>query len=111
MGRDLHAGGCHALQHPDVMMSYGAKDSLVKLRELPVGLPDTFCYYQLSDILRDFPVSLAQVRGRSPGDLVGDALDTCPLKTLLHTLCWHVMYHLCGRCVHLFGGKLHPAHP
>jgi hypothetical protein len=62
MGRELHAKGCHALQHPDVMLSYGAKDSLVKLRGLEVGLPDTACYYDTAEFEATFPRHLAQVR-------------------------------------------------
>ena len=57
----LGAAGVHALQHPDVMMQYGAKDSLVKLRHLQTGLMDTECYYQAGDFLRAFPQHLAQV--------------------------------------------------
>ncbi|GAB4813686.1 hypothetical protein N2152v2_000732 [Parachlorella kessleri] len=60
MGRELHAAGVHALQHPDVMMQYGTKDSLVKLRHLQTGLMDTECYYQAADFLQDFPQHLAQ---------------------------------------------------
>lgn len=60
MGRDLHALGCHALQHPDVMLSYGAKDSLVKLRSTATGLPDTEVYYDAGSFLRGFPQTLAK---------------------------------------------------
>jgi hypothetical protein len=70
MGRDLHALGCHALQHPDVMLSYGAKDSLVKLRSTATGLPDTEVYYDAGSFLRGFPQTLAKVRaaaGRAGG--------------------------------------------
>jgi len=62
MGRELHSAGCHALQHPDVMMSYGAKDSLVRLRGIEVGLPDTECYYDVGSFVESFPAYLAQVR-------------------------------------------------
>ncbi|GBF94655.1 hypothetical protein Rsub_07391 [Raphidocelis subcapitata] len=60
MGRDLHAAGCHALQHPDVMLSYGAKDSLVKLRSTATGLGDTEVYYDAGSFLAGFPKTLAQ---------------------------------------------------
>ncbi len=53
--------GVHALQHPDVMLSYGAKDSLVKLRNMATGMPDTCCYYHPSEFLEAFPALLAQV--------------------------------------------------
>jgi hypothetical protein len=61
MGRELHAAGCHALTHPDVMLSYGAKDSLVKLRDTPTGMPDTCCYYDAAEFMASFPRNLAQV--------------------------------------------------
>jgi len=60
MGRELHAKGCHALQHPDVML-WDCKDSLVKLTETASGLPDTFVYYTLEHLKREFPVNIAQV--------------------------------------------------
>jgi hypothetical protein len=67
MGRELHARGCHALTHPDVMLSYGAKDSLVKLRDTPTGLPDTCCYYNAAGFMATFPGNLAKVRGAKAG--------------------------------------------
>lgn len=60
MGRELHAAGCHALTHPDVMLSYGAKDSLVKLRDTPTGMADTRCYYDAAEFVAAFPDSLAR---------------------------------------------------
>lgn len=63
MARRLHAAGVHALQHPDAMLCYGAKDSLVKLRHLAPGLPDTYVYYDHAAFLQAFPTNLAQVGG------------------------------------------------
>lgn len=60
MGRELHAAGVHSLQHPDVMLSYGAKDSLAKLNKLEIGLPDTKCYYHPATFTDSFPKLLAQ---------------------------------------------------
>ena len=48
------------------MLSYGAKDSLVKLRQTEIGLPDTAVYYHPADFLAAFPAHLAQVGGGRP---------------------------------------------
>jgi hypothetical protein len=43
------------------------QDSLVKLRDLPTGLPDTYVYYKLGDLKQQLPESLAQVGARAKG--------------------------------------------
>jgi hypothetical protein len=45
-------------------MLWDCKDSLVKLRALPCGLPDTYVYYELDKLKQQVPESLAQVRAK-----------------------------------------------
>jgi glutathione synthase/RimK-type ligase-like ATP-grasp enzyme len=45
MLRDLSRAGAVILSHPDVASSLGAKDSLVKIKNLKCGLLDTAVYY------------------------------------------------------------------
>lgn len=45
MLRELSIAGCTILNHPDVATSLGAKDSLVKIKNLKCGIEDTEVYY------------------------------------------------------------------
>ncbi|KAI8470473.1 MAG: hypothetical protein J3K34DRAFT_420622 [Monoraphidium minutum] len=60
MGRDLHAAGVVAVQHPDVMLAFDPKASLFKLRDTPAGLPDTGFYVDRAAFDAEFPARLAQ---------------------------------------------------
>jgi len=44
-----------AMPHPDVMTKMGAKDALVKIKDMTVGLPDTFAYYDIDTWHKNFP--------------------------------------------------------
>ncbi len=60
MLRELSANGVIGMERPEVMMSYGAKDVLVKLRDTSLVPTDTFAYYQMSDFIENFPKQLAK---------------------------------------------------
>lgn len=50
-------------------MAYDPKDTLYKLRDTPVGLPDTGCYDTRDAFWQEFPARLAEVRlgrGKAP---------------------------------------------
>lgn len=38
----------------------GAKDALVKIRDLSCGLPDTYAYYDIPSFKAQFPKSIAE---------------------------------------------------
>lgn len=59
MARKLYDNGLVAMPHPDAMTGYGAKDALVKIRETPSGLLDTYAYYEVEDFKKQFPASIA----------------------------------------------------
>lgn len=59
MARKLYDNGLVAMPHPEAMTGYGAKDALVKIRETPSGLPDTYAYYDLDSFKKQFPASIA----------------------------------------------------
>lgn len=45
--REATDKGLVAMSHPDVMRKMGAKDALVKIRDLSCGMPDTYAYYDI----------------------------------------------------------------
>merc|ERR1719198_1382634 len=44
---------------PNVQTKMGAKDALVKIANLPIGLPDTFAYYTKEDLFTKFKQTMA----------------------------------------------------
>ncbi|RXJ00327.1 hypothetical protein DS745_12410 [Anaerobacillus alkaliphilus] len=60
MLRQLTNRGVVGLERPEVMMSYGAKDVLVKLRDTSLVPTDTFAYYNMTDFIENFPKHLAK---------------------------------------------------
>ncbi|MCP8970439.1 Cj0069 family protein [Ectobacillus ponti] len=59
MLRRLSDKGVIGMAHPDVMINYGAKDALVKLRNTPLVPADTYAYYNVQELQEQFPKSLA----------------------------------------------------
>lgn len=57
--RDLSAAGVVIMTHPDVMSTLGAKDALVKIKNLTCGLEDTEVYYNPETFIHGFRKSLA----------------------------------------------------
>ena len=51
--------GVKVMSHPDVMRSMGAKDALVKIRDLSCGMPDTYAYYDIPSFKESFPKTIA----------------------------------------------------
>ena len=51
--------GAVAMSHPDVMRQMGAKDALVKIKDLSCGMPDTYAYYNISNFKENFPKTIA----------------------------------------------------
>lgn len=47
-----------AMSHPEVMRRMGAKDALVKIRNLSCGMPDTYAYYTVEDFKENFPQTI-----------------------------------------------------
>jgi glutathione synthase/RimK-type ligase-like ATP-grasp enzyme len=60
MLRQLTKQGIIGMERPEVMMSYGAKDVLVKLRDTSLVPTDTFAYYTMSDFIANFPKQLVK---------------------------------------------------
>lgn len=52
--------GVTVFAHPHAMNRMGAKDSLVKIRNLELGKADTLCYRSLEEIRNSFPKTLAK---------------------------------------------------
>ncbi|MCT8136826.1 Cj0069 family protein [Anaerobacillus sp. CMMVII] len=52
--------GVIGMERPEVMMSYGAKDVLVKLRDTSLVPSNTYVYYTMSDFITNFPKELAK---------------------------------------------------
>ena len=83
MLRQLSSEGKAAMSHPDAMIKMGAKDALVKIRELSCGLPDTYAYYDVPSFKEQFPKSIAtgttrvlkQIRGSQ-----GEGIWVCSIK-------------------------------
>ncbi|MEK4423925.1 Cj0069 family protein [Solibacillus sp. FSL K6-1523] len=59
MLRELCNEGVIGMPHPDAMISYGAKDALVKLRHTALVPEDTFAYYTTESFKANFPKALA----------------------------------------------------
>lgn len=59
MLRELSDVGVIILTHPDIMKTLGAKDSLVRIKDLKCGLTDTEVYYNPQDLRAKFPKSIA----------------------------------------------------
>jgi hypothetical protein len=47
------------MSHPEVMKRMGAKDALVKIRELQCGAIDTYAYYDVATFKDTFPKTIA----------------------------------------------------
>ena len=60
MLRDLSdRQGILGMAHPDAMISFGAKDALVKLRHTSMVPDDTYAYYTQDEFVSQFPTSLS----------------------------------------------------
>jgi glutathione synthase/RimK-type ligase-like ATP-grasp enzyme len=57
--RELSAAGLVGMSHPDAMLSFGAKDALVKLTHTRLVPEDTYAYYDIPAFKDSFPVSLS----------------------------------------------------
>lgn len=55
MLRKVIDAGVVGMAHPDVMLNYGAKDALVKLRDTELVPNDTFAYYEIDEFYKTFP--------------------------------------------------------
>lgn len=82
MLRELGSAGIVILSHPDVATSLGAKDSLVKIKNLKCGLEDTEVYYTPDSFRNGFcktiayqPRVIKQNRGSQ-----GEGIWICKLK-------------------------------
>lgn len=58
MLRKLYVNGVKGMPHPDVMIRFGAKDALVKLRDTDLVPEDTFAYYDIDTFKNSFPKTL-----------------------------------------------------
>jgi hypothetical protein len=74
--------GISLMQHPDVMIKMGTKNSLVKVRNLACGLPDTYSYFDVASFKENFPKTiktgirvLKQNRGSQ-----GEGIWVCQIK-------------------------------
>ena len=56
MLRELSSNGIQGMAHPDAMISFGAKDALVKLRHTNMVPDDTYAYYTQADFVDQFPI-------------------------------------------------------
>lgn len=57
--RKLSDRGLVGFPHPDAMIGFGAKDSLVKLATTDIVPNDTYAYYKVEDLYEKFPTSLS----------------------------------------------------
>jgi len=60
MLRNLAEHGVIPMAHPDIMLNFGAKDALVKLRDTDLVPNDTFAYYTIGEFQKNFPIQLAK---------------------------------------------------
>lgn len=58
--RRLTKCGLVGMTNPDVMITYGAKDALVKLAGTPIVPIDTYGYYDIKTFKEKFPVTLTE---------------------------------------------------
>ena len=80
--REMAAKGKAAMAHPDVMVKMGAKDALVKIRDLSCGLHDTYAYYDIPTFKSTFPKSVAnntRVLKQNRGSQ-GEGIWVCKVK-------------------------------
>ncbi|GMH33803.1 hypothetical protein BSKO_01637 [Bryopsis sp. KO-2023] len=59
MCRNLASKGVAAMSHPEVMKKMGAKDALLKIKDLSCGMSDTFAYYDIPSFKENFPKTVA----------------------------------------------------
>ena len=52
--------GMVGMPHPDAMKAFGAKDALVKIRDMELVPSDTFAYYNLAELRDQFPKVLSK---------------------------------------------------
>lgn len=82
MLRELSGAGITILSHPDVASSLGAKDSLVKIKNLKCGLEDTEVYYTPDSFCYGFRKTIAfqpRVIKQNRGSQ-GEGIWICKLK-------------------------------
>jgi len=48
--RNINKAGIPCMAQPDVQLRMGAKDSLVSIRNLACGMPDTYAYYEIPEM-------------------------------------------------------------
>jgi len=82
MFREVAAAGVKAMSHPDAMIKMGAKDALVKIKDLSCGMPDTYAYYDIDSFKEQFPKSIAtgvRVLKQNRGSQ-GEGIWVCKVK-------------------------------
>ena len=72
MHRYLWQERCQAVPHPDVMLTYGSKDSLVKVATTDAGLEDTHAYTTMAALEQQ----VLQMLLMSPAVSASDSLKT-----------------------------------
>ena len=80
--RNMASIGKAVMSHPDVMLKMGAKDALVKIRNLSCGMPDTFAYYDIPSFKYNFPKTIAtgiRVLKQNRGSQ-GEGIWVCKVK-------------------------------
>jgi len=80
--REIASKGKAAMAHPDVMLKMGAKDALVKIRELSCGMHDTYAYYDIPTFKETFAKSIAtgvRVLKQNRGSQ-GEGIWVCQVK-------------------------------
>lgn len=60
MLRELVHQGIQGLPHPDVMVNYGAKDVVERLKGTALVPKDVYCYYDFEELKSQFPKTLAK---------------------------------------------------
>ena len=58
MLRELVANGIEGLPHPDAMVTYGAKNSIERLKGTAIVPDDIYTYYSFDELKEHFPKSL-----------------------------------------------------
>ena len=110
MFRKVAKQGVTPMAHPDAMLKMGAKDALVKIRELSCGLPDTYAYYDIPSFKKTFPETVAgpykRVLKQNRGSQ-GEGIWVCDVKegqtgpvTGIDTASGHVAAHYSSVVVH-----------
>jgi glutathione synthase/RimK-type ligase-like ATP-grasp enzyme len=51
--------GVKLMSSPDVRVKMGAKDALVKIKDLQCGMPDTYAYYDMASFTSTFPTVMS----------------------------------------------------